>query len=57
MNNRFLWVQFQLDAICAELTDKGIEKALVRVLEDMNVTYERILATNNKPLPLKPAPN
>ena len=41
-----------MDAICAELTDKGIEKALARVPEDMSATYERILDTINK----KPRP-
>ena len=50
MNDRFLWVEFQLDAICAELSDNGIEKALDRVPEDMNATYERILnIINEKP--------
>ena len=48
ITNRFLWVEFQLDAICAELSDKGIEKALARVPEDMSATYERILETINK---------
>ena len=43
-------MEFQLDAICAELSDNGIEKALDRVPEDMNATYERILnAINEKP--------
>ena len=50
MNFRFLWVGFQLDAICAEASDKGIEKALTRVQENMDATYERILDTiKNKP--------
>ena len=41
-----------MDAICAELTDSGIEKALARVPEDMNATYERILdIINKKPRP------
>ena len=45
-------MEFQLDAICAELSDNGIEKALGRVPENMNETYERILnAINEKPLP------
>ena len=43
MNYRFLWVGFQLDAICAEISDYGINKALERVPEDMDATYERIL--------------
>ena len=52
MNDRFLWVEFQLDAICAEASDKGIEKALTRVPGDMDATYERILKTiNEKPRP------
>ena len=42
MNYRFLWVEFQLDAICAEASDYGIEEALARVPEDMDATYERI---------------
>ena len=49
---RFLWVEFQLDAICAEASDSGIEKALERVPDDMDATYERILKTiNEKPRP------
>ena len=49
-NDRFLWVKFQLDAICTEISDKGIEKALEKVPDDMDVTYERILGTiNHKP--------
>ena len=43
--NRFLWVAFQLDAICAEVSDKGIERALERVPDTMDATYERILDT------------
>ena len=38
---------FQFDAICKEISDKGIEKALKRVPEDMDATYERILDTIN----------
>ena len=39
-----------MDAICAEYSDNGIERALSRVPEDMNATYERILdAINKKP--------
>ena len=45
---RFLWVEFQLDAICAEISDKGIEQALERLPDDMDKTYERILETINK---------
>ena len=49
-NNRFLWVEFQLDEICAEHSDNGIERALKRVPKDMNTTYERILnIINEKP--------
>ena len=47
MNFRFLWVEFQLAAICAECSDKGIERALKRVPDDMNATYKRILNTIN----------
>ena len=49
-NDRFLWVKFQLDAICTEISDNGIEKALEKVPDDMDATYERILGTiNHKP--------
>ena len=44
---RFLWAEFQLDAICAEPSDIGIEEALGRVPEDMDSTYERILGRIN----------
>ena len=44
---RFLWAEFQLDAICAEPSDIGIEEALGRVPEDMDATYERILSKIN----------
>ena len=41
-----------MDAICAEVSDNGIEKALNRVPKDMDATYERILNTiNAKPHP------
>ena len=50
MDYRFLWVEFQLEAICAETSDYGIEKALESVPEDMDETYGRILeAVNKKP--------
>ena len=45
-------MEFQLDAICEEASDKGIEKALERVPDNMDATYERILNTiNEKPRP------
>ena len=45
-------MEFQLDAICAEISDNGIRKALKRVPEDMDTTYERILdIIKAKPLP------
>ena len=48
--NRFLWVEFQLEAICAEFCDDDIERALEKVPEDMDATYGRILNTiNQKP--------
>ena len=47
MNYRFLWVEFQFDAICAEVSDKGIEEALKRVPGSMDATYESILDTIN----------
>ena len=41
-----------MDAICAEGSDKGIEKALTRVPDNMDATYERILKTiDEKPRP------
>ena len=47
---RFLWVDSQLDAICAEISDDGIERALARVPDDMDATYERTLdIINTKP--------
>ena len=50
--HRFLWAEFQLDAICAEISDKGIENALTRVPDTMDDTYERILTMiNAKPRP------
>ena len=36
-------MEFQLNAICVEHSDNGIEKALARVPKDMDATYERIL--------------
>ena len=37
-----------MDAICKEVSDRGIEKALERVPKDMDATYERILNTINE---------
>ena len=48
MNYRFLWVEFQLDAICAEISSNGIAKALERLPEGMDEAYERILDTIDK---------
>ena len=45
---RFLWVEFQLDSICAQVSDNAIEKALESIPENMNATYERILDMINK---------
>ena len=43
-------MEFQLNAICAEISDNGIEKALKRVPKDLDATYERILTIiNEKP--------
>ena len=42
---RFLWVKFQLDTICTQISDLAIEEALEKVPEDMDETYERILNT------------
>ena len=41
-------MEFQLNAICAEISDNGIEETLKRVPEDMDATYDRILSTINK---------
>ena len=43
MTIRFLWVEFQLKEICAQVSDNGIEETLQRIPQDMNATYERIL--------------
>ena len=51
-NYRFLWVEFQLDSICAQVSDDAIERALQSVPEDMDTTYDRILEMINK----KPQP-
>ena len=41
-----------MDAICAEISDNGIKRALERVPEDMDATYERILnIIGTKPRP------
>ena len=40
---RFLWAEFQLNEICAQVSDNGIKKALERIPKDLNATYERIL--------------
>ena len=43
MNARFLWVVFQLDSICAELTDEAILNALLCLPRDLPETFDRIL--------------
>ena len=40
---RFLWVEFQLKAICTQVSDHGIEETLQNMPKDMDTTYERIL--------------
>ncbi|ETI24164.1 hypothetical protein G647_03533 [Cladophialophora carrionii CBS 160.54] len=39
----FLWVVFQLESICAELTDEAILNALQRLPRDLPETFDRIL--------------
>ena len=47
---RFLWVEFQLKAICEQVSDYGIEETLRNIPEDIYGTYERILdIINRKP--------
>ena len=43
VNIRFLWVTFQLESICLEITDEGILKALEDLPKDLPTTYRRIL--------------
>ena len=51
MENRFLWVEFQLKAICEQVSDYGIEETLRNIPEDIHGTYERILEViDKKPL-------
>ena len=47
-NDRFLWVELQLETICAKVSDYGIEKALENIPEDLDATYHRILNMINK---------
>ena len=50
MENRFLWVEFQLQAVCEQVSDFDIEKTLENIPMDIGATYERILdIINNKP--------
>lgn len=46
--NRFLWVEFQLDHICSQSSDRNIRKALQSLPENMEETYERILSDIEK---------
>ncbi|OQU98575.1 NACHT domain-containing protein isoform 2 [Cladophialophora immunda] len=39
----FLWVVFQLESICAELTDEGILQALQSLPKDLPETFDRVL--------------
>lgn len=43
MLTRFLWVAFQLDSICAALTDEAILAALERLPKDLPETFDRVL--------------
>ena len=50
IGSRFLWVELQLKAICAQVSDFGIVEALKIIPKDLDTTYERILDTiNQKP--------
>ena len=45
---RFLWVEFQLQEICSQVSDHDIESVLEALPEDMEETYERIIEMQNK---------
>ena len=51
MEYRFLWVELQLKAICAQVSDYGIEETLQNIPMDIHATYERILDTIDKKPP------
>ena len=42
-NDRYLWVEFQMLALCSERTDKAILKALKSLPKDLSETFSRIL--------------
>ncbi|OCT45627.1 hypothetical protein CLCR_01389 [Cladophialophora carrionii] len=44
----FLWVVFQLESICAELTDEAILNALQRLPRDLPETFDRILRKSDR---------
>ena len=48
---RFLWAELQLKAICAQVSDYGIEQTLRNIPKDIDATYERILETIDKKPP------
>src|SRR6266576_690819 len=51
MEYRFLWVEFQLKAICAQVSDNGIEETLQNIPRDIDATYDRILKSIDKKPP------
>ena len=51
MEHRFLWVEFQLKAICAQVSDYGIEETLQNIPRDIEATYNRILESIDKKPP------
>ena len=53
MENRFLWVELQLHAICAQVSDYGIEEALQNIPTDINATYEKMLDLIDKKPPVQ----
>ena len=48
---RFLWAELQLKAICAQVSDYGIEQTLRYIPKDIDATYERILEIIDKKPP------
>ena len=50
---RFLWVEFQLKAIYAQVSDLGIEETLKDMPKDINATYDRILDMIDKRPPVQ----
>lgn len=45
MTLRFIWVKYQIDKICDEITPADVEKALTELPDDLNQMYAKILET------------